>query len=184
MRRRTVALASVALVVLAHWNVVIHGAAEAQDLSGRTQATAAWTPEKIDAAALFDAVVDAVKKHFFDADVLRQINWPERAAAARVSVLSSPTTEDAVRQINKLLAGLGASHTALYTPDDYQYYVLLDVIGTSFGDLDVRDLMSRRFWGSGPYYPGIGMFTRDVDGRHFVDGVLRVAGAERRSEIR
>jgi carboxyl-terminal processing protease len=39
--------------------------------------------------------------------------------------------------------------------------------------------MSRRFWGSGPHYPGIGVFTRQVDGHHFVDGLLEGSPADR-----
>src|SRR5262249_26575589 len=84
--------------------------------------------------------------------------------------------EDAVRRINALLAELKTSHTGLFTPDDYEYYILPDILGVDPG---LTELASRRFWGSGPYYPGIGAFTREVDGRHFVDGVLEGSPADR-----
>ncbi|HUI95438.1 MAG TPA: S41 family peptidase [Xanthobacteraceae bacterium] len=150
----------------------------AQEPSARAQVSADWTGEKIDLAQLFDAVVDAVDKDFFDQAALNQGHWRERAQAMRPAVLASPTIGDAVRQINALLAQLGASHTALYTPNDEQYYVLPDVLGT-FTRTPMRDLINRRFWGSGPYYPGIGAFTRNVDGRNFVDGVLEGSPADR-----
>jgi carboxyl-terminal processing protease len=83
----------------------------------------------------------------------------------RPSVLSAATVADAVRQINLLLSELKTSHTELFTPDEYQYYILLDVVGGG-------DAVRSHFWGSRPYYPGIGVFTRELDGHHFVDGVL------------
>ena len=75
-----------------------------------------------------------------------------------------------------MLSELKTSHTGLFTPDDYDYYAILDVVG---GGADVAGLLSTRFWGSGPYYPGIGAFTREVDGCHFVDGILEGSPAER-----
>ena len=67
------------------------------------------------------------------------------------------------------------THTRLFTPDDYDYYVLLDIVGAGVD----RDFLSRRFWGSGPYYPGTGAFTQQLDGHHFVDGVLEGSPSER-----
>jgi carboxyl-terminal processing protease len=130
----------------------------------------------VDLAKLFDVVVETVDEKFFDELILRQIDWRARAQAVRPSVLSADSAEEAVRRINDLLSELRTSHTALFTPDDYEYYILLDIVGAGG---DRSDLMSRRFWGSGPYYPGIGAFTRQVDGRHFVDGVLEGSPADR-----
>src|SRR5439155_21386042 len=39
--------------------------------------------------------------------------------------------------------------------------------------------MTRQFWGSGPYVPGFGVFTREIDGLHFVDSVLEGSPADR-----
>src|SRR5262249_8948580 len=125
----------------------------------------------IDLAKLYDAVVETVDQRFYDKDLLDQLGWRARAAAARSSVLSALTTDDAVRQINALLSELKTSHTGLFTPDEYEYYIFLDIVG-------LTELTSRRFWGSGPYYPGIGVFTRQIDGRHFVDGVLEGSPAD------
>jgi len=131
--------------------------------------------QSLDLAKLFDAVVDTVEQRFFDVTRLREVDWQAHAAAIRPFVLSAASTEDAVRRINGLLSELKTSHTWLFTPDEYDYYALLDVVGGT----DVAELMSRRFWGSGPYYPGIGAFTREMDGRHFVDGILEGSPAQR-----
>jgi len=135
-----------------------------------------WDRETVELARLFDAVVETIEKKFFDETLLKRLDWRARANAVRPSVLSAASTEDAAHRINALLSELKTSHTALYTPDEYQYYILLDVLR---GDWETSDLVSRRFWGSGPYYPGIGAFTLQVEDRHFVDGILEGSPAER-----
>ncbi len=132
--------------------------------------------QSVDLAKLYDAVVDTIEQKFFDEALLKRLDWRERAKAFRPTVLSAATAEDAFRQINALLSELKTSHTALFTPDDYEYYVLLDVLSP---DPSLTELMTRQFWGSGPYFPGIGVFTREIDGLHFVDSVLEGSPADR-----
>jgi carboxyl-terminal processing protease len=141
--------------------------------TARTQERA---DKSIDMARLFDAVVETVDQKFFNVTLLNQVDWQARAKAARPAVLSAATTDDAVRQINALLSALKTSHTWLFSPDEYDYYAILDVVGAGANG---ADLMSRRFWGSGPYYPGTGAFTREIDGHHFIDGILEGSPAER-----
>lgn len=130
----------------------------------------------LDRAKLLDAVVDTIENRFVDPDLLKRLNWPERARNLRASVLSAPTTEDAVARINDLIAELKTSHTGLFTPDDYRYYITLEILN---GAPATRDLIFERFWGTGPHFAGIGIFTADVDGRHFIDGVLEGSPADR-----
>ena len=177
MRLRFAALASATLLLLALSlcdSIRLVGAA-AEAPSRQTQVRAPWTNQNVELASLFDAVIDTVSKHFFDETSLKQHHWAERAQAMRSSVLASSDAGDAVRQINALLAELGASHTALYTPNDYEYYILLDILG----GLQARDVLDRRFWGSGPYYPGIGIFTRQIGEKSFIDGVLEGSPADK-----
>jgi carboxyl-terminal processing protease len=150
--------------------------AGAQERAAGLDPGSSWNDKNIDLAKLFDAVVETVGQKFFDVALMKQVDWQAHAKAARPSVLSAATADDAVRRINALLSELKTSHTGLFTPDEYDYYAILDVVG---GDADVAGLLSRRFWGSGPYYPGTGAFTREVDGRHFVDGILEGSPAER-----
>lgn len=150
--------------------------AGAEEQAPSVHAEPQWDAKTSELARLFDAVVETIEKKFFDETLLKQLDWRGRANAVRPSVLSAERTEDAARRINGLLSELKTSHTALYTPDDYQYYILLDVLR---GYWETTDLVSRRFWGSGPYYPGIGAFTRQVEDRHFVDGILEGSPADR-----
>jgi len=145
--------------------------AEALSVEARGQ----WEKD-VDVAKLYDTVVETIDQRFYDEGILKKLDWRARAQALRPSVVSAATAQDAARQINELLSELKTSHTGLFTPDDYEYYILLDVVGLG---PEVAGLMSRRFWGTGPYYPGIGAFTRRVEGRHFVDGILEGSPADR-----
>jgi carboxyl-terminal processing protease len=141
--------------------------------------------DRVALAKLFDMVVDTIEQKFFDSAKLKDIDWGARARAARPSVIVAPSMEEAVRRINTLLSELKTSHTRLFTPDEYDYYALLDIVGSPAAreDMDAatfpENLIARRFWGSGPYYLGTGAFTRDVDGHHFIDGILEGSPAER-----
>src|SRR5262245_279299 len=64
------------------------------------QAKATSTLER---SALLDAVVDTIDRRFVDPELLKTLNWRERADAIRASVLSAPSTEDAVARINDLI---------------------------------------------------------------------------------
>jgi carboxyl-terminal processing protease len=110
---------------------------------------------------LFDAVVDAVKKSFWDKGRLAELNWPERMRGERAGVVASPDLQDAARRINLLLDELNTSHTVLLTPDDVDYYVL------------------RGVFGRGRAYAGIGVFTARIDGRDFIDLLLEGYPADR-----
>src|SRR5882672_9435532 len=80
----------------------------------------------VDLAKLYDAVIETIEKKFFDGALLKRLDWRARANDLRPLVVSARTEQDAVRQINALLAELKTSHTALLTPDEYDYYALLD----------------------------------------------------------
>jgi carboxyl-terminal processing protease len=127
-------------------------------------------------SALFDAVVERIAKSFWDKDLIASSGWERRAAEVRQSVIEAPSHAEAARRINALLGELKTSHTGLLTPDDVEYYILLDVFS---GGNRVREFVSQRFWGGGVRYAGAGFFSTRLDGRDFVDGVLEGSPAER-----
>ena len=172
----TAFVSAMAFLVVSFGHLGPHSASRAQENPPAPQLRLPWDEGSVDVGKLYDAVIENVEKTFFDVAKLKQIDWRARADAIRPSVLSAPSLRDAVRQINALLAELKTSHTALLTPDEYFYYMLLDIVGAGQNG---ADLMARRFWGSGSYYPGTGAFTREIDGRHFVDGVLEGSPADR-----
>ena len=165
-----------ALVALSYCSVALWSVAATEERTPAVSSESYQEKTSNELAKLFDSVVETTDQKFFDETLLKQLDWRTRAQTMRSSVLSAATAEDGIRQINALLSELRTSHTALFTLEDYEYYILLDVLGAS---PDSRDLVSRRFWGSGPYYPGVGIFTRQIDGRHLVDGILEGSPADR-----
>ncbi|NJO24229.1 MAG: hypothetical protein HC868_16570 [Sphingomonadales bacterium] len=127
-------------------------------------------------ARLFDAVVATTAKHFWDKGRLAAIGWKKRAAEVRQSVVEAPSLEDAARRINALLSELKTSHTALLTPDEVNYYILMAVFrGASMPQNEFDD----RFWGAGVTFASLGHFSVRIDGRDFVDAVLEGSPAAR-----
>jgi carboxyl-terminal processing protease len=122
--------------------------------------------------ALFDAVVETTAKSFWDKDQLAKVGWDKRAADLRQGVVEAPSLKEAARRINALLGELKTSHTALLTPDDVDYYVLMAVFG---GASMPQKEFDARFWGAGVTFAGIGHFSVRIDGRDFVDAVLEVS---------
>lgn len=125
---------------------------------------------------LFDAVVKTTSDNFYNRDILRRSDWDQRAKTMRSSVVNAKNLPDAVGRINDLLGELKTSHTALYTPDQHQFYTLLDIVGLKS---DPTEFTQRTFWADTIHYAGIGIFTAPRDGRHFVDGVMEGSPAAR-----
>ena len=142
----------------------------------RPQLEAKSAPATDGFGPLFDAVVATTAKSFWDKERLAAVGWDKRAAEVRQSVVEAPSLEEAARRINALLAELKTSHTALLTPDDADYYVLMAVFaGASMPQTEFDD----RFWGAGVTVAGIGHFSARIDGRDFVDLVLEGSPAAR-----
>jgi carboxyl-terminal processing protease len=161
--------------VLALMCLLLPAAALPQEAS-RAAAEPAATETDKGFAGLFDAVVERTGKSFWDKDLIQRSGWERRAREVRQSVVEAPNHAEAARRINALLGELNTSHTGLLTPDEVEYYILLDVFS---GSNRVRDFVAQRFWGSGVRYAGVGAFSANIDGRHFVDAVLEGSPAAR-----
>lgn len=147
----------------------------AQDATPRPAAALHASERSIGFGRLLDTIVETVERDFHDKNLLREVDWRARLAASRAEIVGAETLADAAARINALLAELKTSHTAFYTPDEVEYYILLDIVGAAGS----ADLLATRFWGSGPSYPGIGAFTTRLGTRHFVDAVLEGSPADR-----
>ena len=150
----------------------------------RAEARAAAAPTREELGRLFDAVVETTAREFWDKDRLEAVGWQARAAVLRESVLEAASLEEAARRINALLGALETSHTGLLTPDDVDYYILLDVF--TRGEQGDRGGRRRKLQDlaatggrQGVRYAGIGVFTTRIDERDFVEAVLEGSPAER-----
>jgi carboxyl-terminal processing protease len=122
--------------------------------------------------AVFDQVWRLVDQHFYDRD-FRGVDW--KAMRDRYRPLAEAATDEDAQAavIADMLAELGASHTARYRQNDPAYYQLADIFAGSLR----RDL--RNLYPNGVRYPGIGLFTRAIDGKLFVSGTIAGLPAEK-----
>jgi carboxyl-terminal processing protease len=133
-------------------------------------------PTALDRGRLFDVVIERIQARFWEPEQLKTERFAEQAAARRQAVIDAPSDDAAVALINGLIETTKASHFRLYTPDELGYYILLDILPNASG---AHDLAARKFWGARPYYAGIGAFTADIGGKHFIDGIMDGSPAER-----
>jgi carboxyl-terminal processing protease len=103
---------------------------------------------------------------FYD-PTLRSLNWDDVGQKYRALAAAAGSADEQSAVINRMLAELVASHTGHFTPDEVAYYDLFDIFGGA-----LRRERERIFPGGRVAYVGIGAFTKDIDGRIFVSGLL------------
>ena len=122
--------------------------------------------------AVFDQVWDLVNRHFYDSK-FNGIDWSAMRDKYRPLAEAAPDEEAQAEIIDRMLAELGASHTARYRQDDPAYYQLVDIFSGSLR----RPL--QRLYPNGVRYPGIGLFTKESGGKLFVSGIIAGLPAEK-----
>lgn len=116
--------------------------------------------------ALFDEAWRLTRDRFYDSS-MSGLDWDVIGDRYRPQAAAATSSEQLSIVINAMLAELGASHTGYFTPADPAYFQLADI----FGGAERKE--ARPFFkGDEVRYPGIGIFTREIDGRIFVTGVL------------
>ena len=123
-------------------------------------------------AEVFDEAERLVRSNFYDPN-LKGKDWNALSDRYRQRYLAAKTTKERSNAINELLSELDASHMIHATVDDPAYYQLADIFSFALR----RDL-SKHF-PNGISYPGIGIFTREIDGKTFVTGVLAGLAGEK-----
>src|SRR5262249_21591093 len=97
---------------------------------------------------------------------LRSLGWPAVGEKSRPVVVAA-SDEERSGVFNRMLAELTASHTVHYPPADPAYYQLLDIFSGA-----LRRGLRQVFPNGQVTYPGIGMFTRRLEDKTFISGVL------------
>jgi carboxyl-terminal processing protease len=116
--------------------------------------------------AVFEEVWRTVRDHFYD-PTFRGLDWA--TIREKYRPLAAAATSDAEHSavINRMLSELAASHTGHYTASDPAYFQLLDIFSGA-----LRNSLRRVFPDGQVKYPGIGIFTRELDGKSFIAGTL------------
>jgi carboxyl-terminal processing protease len=116
-------------------------------------------------AKVFDEAAQIVRDNFYDPN-MKGRDWEAVVARHKPRYLASGNVKERSDAINGMLAELDASHTMHVADIDPRYYQLVDIF--RFG---LRDSI-RKHLPYGVSYAGIGIFTREIDGKTFVTGVV------------
>jgi carboxyl-terminal processing protease len=109
-------------------------------------------------AAVFDEAWRVTRDRFYDPG-MGGLDWQAVGDKYRPLAEAATTSVEFAAVINAMLAELHASHMGYFTPDDPAYYHLADIFGGT-----ERDDAKPFFDSDEIRYPGIGIFTREIDG--------------------
>ena len=121
----------------------------------------------------FDEACRIVREEFFDAD-FGGVDW-DGLCAARRDLARNLAQQELATLLNTMLARLRTSHTAVYTPQQPAYYLLFDVFAAS---PRLRDHTARYFPSGKVELEGIGIFTRRIGARVFIEAVVQATPAQ------
>lgn len=125
------------------------------------------------AAAVFDEVWRTVRDRFYDRG-MHGLDWKEIRDSYRPEAVAARTDGEIAERINAMLGELGVSHLSYYTPAETAYYDLADIFARS-----LRQQIKSSFANGEVSYVGIGSFTRLIDGRVHVTGLLDGMAADK-----
>ena len=125
-------------------------------------------------SAVFEQAWQTVNEHFFDPK-FNGVDWKATRNKYRPLVAQASSMETAANVINQMLSELQTSHTRFYTNSEPAYYQLLGIFKS---DALWRQL--RKFFPDGKVeYPGIGIFTQEINGQTFISAILDGSPAEK-----
>lgn len=124
--------------------------------------------------ATFDAAWQLAGEHFFDPE-MNGVDWDAARERHRPEAAAARTDRELSRIINAMLGELRTSHTGHYTPEDVEYYHLLDIMGRAWGN---AGLVERRF-PEGIRYEGIEAWLQSGEGEMLITSIWPGGNAER-----
>lgn len=132
--------------------------------------------EKHDATSqteVYDEVWRLVRDKFYDPKLMG-LDWQAVGDKHRAAYATAKTDAERSDAINAMLAELKSSHTHHYYKGETAYYELADIFSYR-----LRREIPKYFSGRAVSYPGIGIFTKEIDGKTFVSGVFPGMAADK-----
>ncbi|MDY7012142.1 MAG: S41 family peptidase [Cyanobacteriota bacterium] len=123
---------------------------------------------------VFNQVWQTIDESFFDPN-FNGVDWPALREKYEPQVQQSQSGEETAAIINEMLSELKTSHTHLYTPEEPAYYQLLGIFSPRNPQLreELQSLFPEGQLNSrGISYSGIGIVTKDIDGKTFVRAIF------------
>ncbi len=138
------------------------------------------------ASECFDRVWQGVRDQFWDPN-FNGVNWEEAAGRYRPKALTAADHEAFAVVINQMLRELRTSHTCYLTRWDPDYYtlqaVMISQMLAAYCTSDpavIEKYAPGRYSSQGrPRRVGIGVVTKQIDGRHYVSRVLASSPADK-----
>jgi carboxyl-terminal processing protease len=115
---------------------------------------------------VFDEAWRLVQNKFYDRNLL-ELDWEAVGNKYRGAYAAAKTNAERSAAINAMLDELGVSHTHHFIKEQPAYYQLVDIFSWP-----LRRDIPKYFSGGAVTYSGIGIFTKHIDGKTFISGVL------------
>jgi carboxyl-terminal processing protease len=118
---------------------------------------------------VFEQVWQTVNENFYDPK-LNGVDWKAMRQKYEPQAVRTKSTQEVAGVINQMLSELRTSHTRFYIPNEPAYYQLLGIFQARNPEFQ-KEL--KKFFPKGKIeYSGIGAFTKDINGKTFVSGIL------------
>ena len=115
-----------------------------------------------------------VNDHFFDPN-FNGVNWKAKRQEYENRLKPAQSLEEASVVINQMLSELKTSHTHFYTKQEPAYYQLLGI----FNRGSFKKELEKIFPNGKLDYTGIGIFTKDINEKTFISGIIEGTPAAR-----
>jgi carboxyl-terminal processing protease len=98
------------------------------------------------------------------------VDWKAMRQKYEPQAARTKSTQEVAGVINQMLSELRTSHTRFYIPNEPAYYQLLGIFQARNPEFQKQ---LKKFFPKGKIeYSGIGAFTKDINGKTFVSGIL------------
>lgn len=120
-------------------------------------------------AKIFDEVWKTTNNNFYDPN-FNGVDWKAIREKYEPQAARAQSSKEVASVINQMLSELKTSHTHFYTQNEPAYYQLLGIFQPRSADL--RKQLKNLFPNGKIEYSGIGIFTKDINGKTFVSAIL------------
>ncbi|WP_153009600.1 S41 family peptidase [Mastigocoleus testarum] len=120
-------------------------------------------------ADILEQVWKTVNDNFYDPQ-LNGVDWKAMRKKYKPLATRTQSSEEFATVINRMLSELQTSHTHFYTQNEQKYYQLLGIFQPRNQNLQKQ---LKRFLGTEKIeYAGIGIFTKKINDKTFISGIL------------
>ena len=117
--------------------------------------------------SVFQEVWQTVNDNFYDPQ-FNGVDWQAIQKKHEPLVKQTKSIDEAAVVINQMLSELNTSHTRFYTQTEPAYYQLLGI----FNQGSFAEAIAKLFPNGNFNYTHIGIFTKNIDGKTFITGIL------------